>query len=130
MNLDDPNRTPQGARIETRPSGSTANCGAGSIAELHSAIRLHRQLAAESIVDLEAALPVLKETLAHQSGQSAKVAAILESVWNGELCDHLAGLDTRIAQAVIAMIAARAHLAGDADEILRPLIPMNHEPGC
>lgn len=100
------------------------------ITEINTAIRLHRQLAVESLAHLNDALPVLNETLAHHSGQSAKVAAILQSVWNGEMEDNLAGLDTRIAQAVIAMIAARAHLGGDADPLLAPLLNRKegHQP--
>ncbi len=92
------------------------------IAEITKAVRLHRQLAEKSIADFETALPVLKETLAHQSGQSAKVAALLQSAWNGELCDNLASLDSKVAKAVIAMIAARAYLGGDADPLLATLI--------
>ncbi len=92
------------------------------IAEISKAVRLHRQLAEKSIADLETALPVLDETLAHHSGRSAKVAALLQSVWNGELCDKLASLDAKVAKAVVAMIALRAHLGGDADSLQRPLL--------
>lgn len=92
------------------------------IAEISKAIRAHRQLAAEAKADLQAALPVLTETLSHQSGQSAKVAAVLQSCWNGELCDNFASLDAKVAKAVIVMIAARAHCGGDADSLLRPLL--------
>ncbi len=92
------------------------------IAEISKAIRAHRQLAHQAKADLEAALPVLTEALGHQSGQSAKVAAVLQSCWNGELCDHLAGLDAKVAKSVVAMIAARAHCGGDADSLLRPLL--------
>lgn len=92
------------------------------IAEITKAVRLQRQLADQSKADLQAALPVLTETLSHQSGQSAKVAALLQSVWNGELSDNLASLDAKVAKAVVAMIAARAHLGGDADSLLCPLL--------
>lgn len=120
MNLDDDiNRTQGCANRNGHRSGQSANA---AIAEIAKAVRLHRQLAVESKADLQAALPVLSETLSHHSGQSAKVAAILQSVWAGELSDNLAGLDGRVAQAVIAMIAARAYHGGDADALLAPLI--------
>ena len=92
------------------------------IAEITKAVRLSRQLADQAKADLQAALPVLADTLAHQSGQSAKVAAVLQSVWNGELSDNLASLDSKVAKAVIVMIAARAHCGGDTDSLLRPLL--------
>jgi len=46
----------------------------------------------------------------------------LWSCWNGDLCDALAGLDANLAAATVAMIAARAHLGGDADCLLRQII--------
>ncbi len=39
--------------------------------------------------------------------------------WSGNLCDALAGLDANLAKAVVALIAARPCLAGDADDLLR-----------
>lgn len=98
------------------------------IAEITKAVRLHRQLAEQAKLDLGAALPVLSETLSHRSGQSAKVAGVLQSLWNGELCDNLASLDSNVAQAVIAMISARTHCGGDADNLLRPLISKLEDP--
>jgi hypothetical protein len=83
------------------------------IAEFSKAVRLHRQLADQAKADLMAALPVLTETLSHPSGQSAKVAVILQSCWNGLLCDNLASLDAKVAKAVIGLIAARAHLSSE-----------------
>jgi len=92
------------------------------IAELAAAIAVHRQLAAFARTELEAATPALIAAIRHGSGQSAKVEAILWSCWNGELCDALAGLDANLAEAAVAMVAARAHLAGDADDLLRKII--------
>lgn len=97
------------------------------IAEITKAVRFHRQLADQAKADLQAALPVLTEILSHQSGKSAKVAAILQSVWNGELCDNFACLDTKVAKAVVAMMAARAHCGGDADPLLATLIKEGHQ---
>jgi hypothetical protein len=81
-----------------------------------------RRFADPAQADYKPALPVLRETLAHRSGQSTKVVAILQSVWDGELCANLSGLDSTVAQSVLAMITARAYLSGDADPLLRPLI--------
>ena len=92
------------------------------LAELAASIRLQRDLASQARAALEAAIPDLISAIRHRSGQSAKLERILWSVWGGELSDALAGLDTNLAQAVIAMIAARAHLAGDADAMLRRII--------
>ena len=92
------------------------------IAELAAAIAARRQLAAQARTNLEAATPALIATIRHGSDQSAKVEAILWSCWNGELCDGLAGLDANLAEAAVAMVAARAHLAGDADDLLRAII--------
>ncbi len=96
------------------------------IAELTAAISLGRQLATTARADLEAATPILVAALRHHSGQSRKIEAILLSLWNDDhavnLCDTLSGLDSKLAQAVVAMIAARAHLSGDADDLLRPIL--------
>ena len=92
------------------------------IAELAAAIAAHRQLAALARTSLDAATPLLIAAIRHGSGQSAKVEAILWSCWNGDLCDALAGLDANLANAVVAMISARAHLAGDADDMVRKII--------
>ena len=35
------------------------------------------------------------------------------------MCDNLAGLDTNIAEAVLAIISARVHMGGDSDDLLR-----------
>lgn len=93
------------------------------IAEITKAVRLHRKLADQAKADLKAALPILTETLAHQSGKSAKVAAILQSVWNGELCDNLACLDTKVAEAVIATIAVYAHLSSETEAEFQAALP-------
>lgn len=96
------------------------------VAELTAAIKFSRQLATTARADLTAAIPVLIDALRHHSGQSRKIEKLLWSVWSDtyavNLCDCLAGLDARLAQAVIAMITARAHMGGDADDLLRQII--------
>lgn len=92
------------------------------IAELATAISTHRQVADQARTNLEIAIPSLIAAIRHGSGQSVKVEMILWSCWNGELCDALAGLDANLADAVVKIISARCHLAGDADDLLREII--------
>jgi len=96
------------------------------VAELATAVDLGRRLAAAARANLETAVPVLVDALSHQSGQSRKIEALLWSCWSDthtvNLCDALSGLDSRLAQAAVAMIADRAHMAGDADDLLRAII--------
>lgn len=77
-----------------------------------------------------AASPILIRTLRTGTGQSEKVSSIIWSTWNGEnqvgLDDALCGLDTDIAEAVVTLIAARAYLGGDADDLIRAVL---HESG-
>jgi hypothetical protein len=91
--------------------------------------RTARSRADEARHNLEIHLPILLAAIRTPSGQGEKVRAILKSLWNGEpghneigLCDALAGLDHELADAVLAAIAARLFLAGDADSLLRPLL--------
>ena len=96
------------------------------IRELTAAVRLGRQLADQARADLTTATPILVAAIRHHSGQSAKIEALLWSLWNDDhqlnLCSELAGLDSKLAQAAVAMIAARTHMAGDADDLLRQII--------
>jgi hypothetical protein len=96
------------------------------IAEITAAITLGKKLATQARADLEAATPTLVNALRNHSGQSRKIEAVLLSLWNDDhavnLCSELAGLDARLAQAVVSMIAARAHMGGDADDLLRQVI--------
>ena len=96
------------------------------VAELAASIKLGRQLAATAHAELEAATPILIDAIRHGSGQSAKLERILWSCWNDDhavnLCDALAGLDAKLAAAVVSMISARAHCGGDADDLLRKII--------
>ena len=88
-----------------------------------------RAFADPARADYKSALPILRETLAHRSGQSDKVERILQSIMDGELCDALSGLVPDAAQCVLAMIGIRAHLGGDADDLLRPLLnPKEGQP--
>ena len=121
-----PNRYRAGVSVSAKPlcpkKDSRDMDTLDPIAALAAAITAHRQLAGQARTNLEAATPALVAAIRHGSGQSAKVGAILWSCWNGALCDALAGLDANLAKAVVAMIAARAHLAGDADDMLRKII--------
>ncbi len=96
------------------------------LAELTAAVTMGRNLAVQARADLVAATPGLIEAIRHQSGQSRKIEAILWSLWNDQhpvnLCDALAGLDCRLARDAVAMIAGRAHMGGDADDLLRDII--------
>jgi hypothetical protein len=96
------------------------------MAELATSILLGQKLANQARADLVEAMPILIEAIRHGSGQSAKLTRILWSCWNDDhsvnLCDSLAGLDARLVQAAVTMIAARAHLGGDADDLLRAII--------
>ena len=95
------------------------------MADIRARIMRARALGKKAAADLETALPLLSKVLEARSGQGRKVAAIVRSTWNDEakvnLCDTLAGLDADVAQGVIALISARAHMAGNADELIRPL---------
>jgi len=94
--------------------------------ELTTAISRHRKLASQARAELDTATPLLTSAIRNRSGQSAKIEAILWSVWNDEhpisLCDALCGLDTNLGVAILAMIAARIFLAGDADDLLHQII--------
>ena len=96
------------------------------LAELVSAILLQRQLAANARADLESSIEVLVKAINCGSGQAAKIERLVWSIWNDEhpvsLCDCLCGLDATLGIAVLAMIAARIHLGGDADDLLRRII--------
>ncbi|TAE86033.1 MAG: hypothetical protein EAZ82_12280 [Verrucomicrobia bacterium] len=96
------------------------------IRELTEAIKLGKTLADEARADLIAATPVLIAAIRHHSGQSAKVERVLWSCWNDDhqvnLCSELTGLDAKLARAVLAMISARTHCGGEADELLRQII--------
>ena len=90
------------------------------IAEIYKAIRSRKKLETQVRGDFQSALPVLKDVLSHQSGQSAKIEHLVEGCWNGEHRYCLACLDPKIAQAVVAMIAARARCGSEADPIRPP----------
>ena len=92
------------------------------IAQLFAVVTLERTLSVQARGDLKAAAPSIIKAIRHQSGQSAKLESILWSAWNGRLSDALAGLDVNLAVAAVAMIAARAFLAGDADCLLGQII--------
>lgn len=102
-----------------------------ALAEFFAAQRAARARADQAREQLTAAVPVLVRAIRTGTGQSEKVAAIVWSVWNGDhkvgLCDVLSGLDTDISAAVIALIAARAHMSGNADDLIRRILTESGE---
>jgi hypothetical protein len=90
--------------------------------EIFSAARAAKQRAEEAAQELERHVPTLAAAARTESGQGEKTRQILMSIWNGELCDTLAGLDHDLGEAIIAAISARLFMSGDADKILRPVI--------
>lgn len=70
-------------------------------------------------VQLDVALKVLEEALRDKNLQSDKVATILKSCRNGELCASFTRLDPKVATAIIAVIAACALGGGDSDPLIR-----------
>jgi hypothetical protein len=97
-----------------------------TIADLTAAITLGKKLATQARADLQAAIPILVNAISHRSGQSVKLERILWSCWNDDhtinLCDALSGLDAKLAQAAVSVIAARAYCGGDVDDLLRKII--------
>lgn len=75
------------------------------------------------------AMPILIGAMRIGSGQGERVTALVWSVWNGDhkvgLCDVLCGLDSDLAVAVVALIAARAHMAGNADDLIRKILTLS-----
>jgi hypothetical protein len=97
--------------------------------ETFATARAAKQRAERAASDLLEHLPTLSAAVSCESGQGEKTRQVLMSIWNGEpghnevgLCDVLAGLDHELAEAVLAAIAARLFLGGDADAILRPIV--------
>lgn len=94
--------------------------------EIHQSIRRARTLAAKAKNTFQSSHSVLIAAIRSGGGQGRRVEELLWSTWNGDyktgLCDALTGLDPAIAEAVIAMLAARAHMGGDADDLLRKVI--------
>ncbi|MEO8614825.1 MAG: hypothetical protein ABI600_06775 [Luteolibacter sp.] len=107
-------------------SPTNPNPNPNPLAALTAAIRLHKIFADKARAELIDATPILVAAIRHRSGQSRKIEIILWSCWNGEnkvgLCDTLSGLDAPLAQALIAIIAARTFLGGDADDLLHRII--------
>jgi hypothetical protein len=94
--------------------------------EVLCSIRRSLMLADAAGESLKANCSVLVTVIRSGGGQGRRVEELLWSAWNGDyktgLCDSLTGLDSAIAEAVIAMLAARAHMGGDADDLLRKII--------
>lgn len=100
----------------------TTNTGADAeyLAGTNAANR-KRQLADQACSQLEAATPLLIHAI--RSGKaSPEIENILCSLWSGELCKQLTSLDTDIAGAVLAMIAARVHGGEEADCLLATIL--------
>jgi hypothetical protein len=90
--------------------------------EIFAVARRAKQRAERAAQELQQHLPTLSAAVGSESGQGAKTRQILRSLWNGELCDTLAGLDHELGEAIIAAISARLFMSGDADNLLRPVI--------
>ena len=94
-------------------------------------MRESRESARTAKKNLEHHSMTLVKAICSGSGQSEKVLRIVRSVWNGGnqvgLCDELCGLDHAIGEAVLALIAARIHMSGDADELIRHILVASGE---
>ena len=70
--------------------------------------------------------PVLVEAMRHQSGQGEKVRQIVWSIYTGShlvpLGHACAGLDTKVAEAVAAVITARLLVGAEIEEKLKILM--------
>jgi len=90
------------------------------------ATRASRSAAAQAEKDLYSHSTTLIKALQSASGQGEKVSRIIRSVWNGchpvGLGNDLCGLDHAIGAAVLALIAARIHMGGNADELIRAIL--------
>jgi hypothetical protein len=93
---------------------------AEDLTEFHEAIRKH-QFANQARAKLEAATPLLIHAI-RCSEASPAIEGILCSVWNGQLCNQLPSLDTNLAEAILAMIAARVHMGEEADVLLGKIL--------
>lgn len=62
----------------------------------------------------------LLRALKSDTGQSIRCQNIVRSLWNGPLCDDLAGLDDDLSNALQVLIILRAKAGGDADDAIRP----------
>lgn len=85
-----------------------------------------RKLRKEAMADLLEATPMLIKAITTGSGQGQRIERLLWSTWSGQhkvgLCDDLTGLDPHLAQSALAMLAARAHMGGDADPLIKTII--------
>jgi len=94
-----------------------------------SAARRSRVLANCAMTKLIEVTPLLVDAIASGSGQGQRIEAVLWSCWNGThkvgLCDALCGLDTDLGEAVLTLLAARTHMGGDADPILKKIIHLS-----
>jgi hypothetical protein len=90
--------------------------------EIFATARRAKQRAEQAAQELERHLPTLENAVNCESGQGEKTRQILMSLWNGDLCDRLSGLDHELGDAVLAAMAARLFMSGDADALLRPVI--------
>ena len=92
---------------------TTTEFAAKSLAEINAANR-RRELAEQARAKLEAASPALINAI-RCGTTSLELQNLLASIWGGQLCVQLTSLDSDVAEAVVAMIAARAFLGDDAD---------------
>jgi len=98
-----------------------------ALADLAGTVRAAKVARETARTDFLAHRDFLASLLSGNSGQSARAAAVIRSLWNGELCDWLAGNDGRVNAALVSAIAYRAHASGDADEDLRAIANLANE---
>ena len=99
---------------------TTTEADAEYLAELNEANR-RRELAEQTRAKLEAASPALINAIRCEK-TSLELQNLLASIWGGQLCVQLTSLDSDIAEAVVAMIAARAFLGDDADYLFLEIL--------
>lgn len=89
-------------------------------------VRVSREAATKAATELERHIPTLIKAILTYSGQSEKVVRIVRSCWNDShksgLCEDLCGLDHAIGEAVLALLAARIHMGGDADTLIKRIL--------
>ena len=99
---------------------TTNEADAEYLAEFNAANR-RRELAEQARAKLEAATQTLIMAIRYGEA-STEIENLLVSLWSGSLHRDLTHLDTDIAEAAMAMIAARAFMGEDADCLLVRII--------
>lgn len=93
-----------------------------SLREIGIENKARKKLGLNACIELESNMDLLTDAIRGGSGQGVRIENIMRSLWNGELCDNLCGLDNKLIFPVLSAIQARASLEGDADNILRRIL--------